>query len=289
MKPPGRAISHDSIEPAEATRLLREIAQSGHRLAADLACLARASPAGVPDYGERLRTLHREVLAFEADIATAVDRNAADQIARLPRPAGKLMLNLGSGFESLEGWVSLDAQGGDGAVNLLRPLPFERNSVDFVYLAHVLEHFYFPSEALGLLREIRRVLKSGGVLRIVVPDIRQCLLAYAAGDREFFTRRDEALFGKPRNVSLLRYFLQYAGAWHGPDGQMVAHKYAYDLETLTELLTIARFEPVPSGYMLSDFPELRVDASSRSARAEVDGRKLSLFMDAVVPDKSGGA
>lgn len=285
MEAPGGAVSHDSIEPAEATRLLREIAQSGHRLAADLACLGHASPAGTPAYGERLRTLHREVLAFEADIAGAVDRSTAAQIARLPRPTGKLMLNLGSGLESLKGWVSLDAQGGDAAVNLLRPLPFGKGSVDFVYLAHVLEHFYFPVEALGLLREIRRVLKPGGVLRVVVPDIRQCLLAYASGDRAFFTRRDEALFGKPRNVSLLRYFLQYAGAWHGPDGQMIAHKYGYDLETLTELLTIAGFEPVPSGYMASEFPELRIDASSRSARAEVGGTKLSLFMDAVVPAK----
>lgn len=282
MESPDGAI----IEPAEATRLLREIAQSGHRLAADLACLGRASSAEVPAYGEQLRSLHREVLAFEADVAAAVERNTAAQIARLPRPAGKLMLNLGSGFESLEGWVSLDAQGGDAALNLLRPLPFAKDSVDFVYLAHVLEHFYFPTEALSLLEEIRRVLKPGGVLRVVVPDIRQCLLAYASGDRDFFMRRDEALFGKPRNVSLLRYFLQYAGAWHGPDGQMIAHKYAYDLETLTELLTIARFEPVPSGYMASEFPELRIDASSRSARAEVDGRKLSLFMDAVVPAKA---
>jgi len=276
------------IEPAESMRLLGDIAKSGHSVVADLSSVAHAAAGGAPDaeltdYGDRLRRLHRDMLAFAGDIEAAARKNTSRQLDSLRQPGEELKLNLGAGFEVIEGWMSLDAQAGGTTLNLLRPLPFDDASVDFAFLAHVLEHFYFPLEAFGVLREIRRILKPGGVLRIIVPDIGQCLLAYASGDRQFFVRRDEALFGKPRNGSLLRYFLQYAGAYHGPDGQMISHKYGYDAETLTDLVKDAGFIPMPSEYMGSTFPELRIDKFSRSARAEVDGRNLSLFMDAVVP------
>ena len=284
------ALSAESrpIEAAESLRLLGDIAKAGHSVVADFSSVAHAAAGGasgveLTSYGDRLRRLHRDMLTFAGDIEAAARRSASKQLERLPHPGGKLKLNLGAGFEVIEGWVSLDAQAGGTTLNLLRPLPFDDASVDFAFLAHVLEHFYFPLEAFGVLREIRRILKPGGVLRIIVPDIGQCLLAYASGDRQFFVRRDEALFGKPRNGSLLRYFLQYAGAYHGPDGQMISHKYGYDAETLTDLVKDAGFIPMPSEYMGSTFPELRIDKFSRSARAEVDGRNLSLFMDAVVP------
>jgi hypothetical protein len=64
---------------------------------------------------------------------------------------------------------------------------------------------------------------------------------------------------------------------------MLSHKYGYDADTLSKLLRDADFIPMPSEFMASTFPELRVDNLSRSARAAVGGRNLSLFMDAVVP------
>ena len=53
--------------------------------------------------------------------------------------------------------------------DLRRPLPFEKGSVDAVYHSHVLEHFD-RDRAPNLLAEIHRVLRAGGVHRIVVPD-----------------------------------------------------------------------------------------------------------------------
>jgi len=57
------------------------------------------------------------------------------------------------------------------------PLPFEENSFDAIYANHVIEHM-FLEEALFSLREIRRVLKKGGVLRVTVPDLEAPAKAY---------------------------------------------------------------------------------------------------------------
>src|ERR1051325_1885067 len=53
--------------------------------------------------------------------------------------------------------------------NLTRPLPLPKQSVDVVYSSHTLEHLYVEDAKL-LVKEIHRILKPGGLCRIVVPD-----------------------------------------------------------------------------------------------------------------------
>ena len=61
--------------------------------------------------------------------------------------------------------------------DLRKGIPFEDNSVDAVYHSHVLEHI--DREAVpGFLAEILRVLKPGGIHRIVVPDLESQARAY---------------------------------------------------------------------------------------------------------------
>ena len=50
-------------------------------------------------------------------------------------------------------------------------------SVELVYACHVLEHFPRKSVA-AVLREWRRVLETGGILRIAVPDFSACAKIY---------------------------------------------------------------------------------------------------------------
>ena len=61
--------------------------------------------------------------------------------------------------------------------DLKRKLPFGPDSIDVVYHSHLLEHFD-PQDAEKLLCEIRRVLRPGGVHRVVVPDLEQACRAY---------------------------------------------------------------------------------------------------------------
>src|ERR1051326_2208138 len=75
----------------------------------------------------------------------------------------------------LVGVINARNQGADWQVSplvhdLSQPLPFAENSISAVYASHVLEHLY-RSQAVALLSECKRVLKPGGVLRLVVPDL----------------------------------------------------------------------------------------------------------------------
>jgi SAM-dependent methyltransferase len=63
--------------------------------------------------------------------------------------------------------------------NLAMGIPFAFNAVDVVYHSHLLEHLD-RNIAENFLVEIRRVLKPGGILRIVVPDLETLCRAYLA-------------------------------------------------------------------------------------------------------------
>ena len=63
--------------------------------------------------------------------------------------------------------------------NLAKGIPFESASVDMVYDSHMLEHLDRPV-AERFLAEARRVLKPGGIHRIVVPDFEKMCRAYIA-------------------------------------------------------------------------------------------------------------
>jgi SAM-dependent methyltransferase len=56
-------------------------------------------------------------------------------------------------------------------------IPFSDASVDVVYHSHVLEHLD-RQDAPGFLCECLRVLKPGGILRVVVPDLEQLARRY---------------------------------------------------------------------------------------------------------------
>lgn len=85
------------------------------------------------------------------------------------------MLNLGCGNHYHLDWTNIDFQsrGTDViAFDLNKPLPFEDESFDVVYHSHLLEHFPH-SRAPVFTGECFRILKPGGIIRVVVPDLEQ--------------------------------------------------------------------------------------------------------------------
>ncbi len=107
-------------------------------------------------------------------------------------------LNVGSGPSNPAGWVNLDgswqarlaghawlARFGRAMLgadighwprgvqhrDIRRGLPFGPGSVAVVYASHVLEHLH-RAETVRFLTHVRKLLKPGGVCRVVVPDLR---------------------------------------------------------------------------------------------------------------------
>lgn len=82
-------------------------------------------------------------------------------------------LNFGCGSRTAAGWVNIDVYSASPEVrrvNLLKRWPFPDGYFDAAYSSHVLEHFT-PSQADHLIAEAYRVLRPGGILRTVVPDL----------------------------------------------------------------------------------------------------------------------
>jgi len=81
-----------------------------------------------------------------------------------------LKLNLGCGDKILDGFVNCDLYNPKAQRRCdVRFLPFADDSVDEINADHIIEHFD-AHEAWDVLREWKRVLRSGGVLRVETPD-----------------------------------------------------------------------------------------------------------------------
>ena len=80
-------------------------------------------------------------------------------------------INLGCGTDKKEGYINVDSNPEvypDMLADLMKPLPFEDNSVDEVLAWNVMEHL--PGlHPMYLLREVYRILKPEGVFKFRVP------------------------------------------------------------------------------------------------------------------------
>jgi SAM-dependent methyltransferase len=79
---------------------------------------------------------------------------------------GPLRVILGNHWAQAPGWKILKEADQD----ITKPLQFADGSVECLFMEHVLEHVGF-GDALKFFKEAYRVLKLGGVLRIVSPDL----------------------------------------------------------------------------------------------------------------------
>jgi len=86
---------------------------------------------------------------------------------------GAILLNIGCGNKPFKGFVNVDNL---DIPEIQHPMTDARDlsaindeSVDYIYACHVLEHMP-RGDTLGALIEWNRVLKTGGVIRISVPD-----------------------------------------------------------------------------------------------------------------------
>jgi prepilin-type processing-associated H-X9-DG protein len=142
-------------------------------------------------------------------------------------------LHIGCGDKYLDGFLNIDANPFrklDMWLDLRNGLPFKSDSVEFVYAFHTVEHLC-PDELEGVLSECRRVLKTGGGMRVVVPNLRTSIQAYVQGHGEWFG-------DWPRSCrSLGGRFTNYLFC----DGQ---HRAAFDFGYLEELLLSAEFSSV---------------------------------------------
>jgi len=129
------------------------------------------------------------------------------------------------------------------------PLPFERDSFQFVYASHLLEHLYWE-EGQKLFRQCFRVLKPGGCLRIVVPDLKVIARKYMADSPVENDSKNELTSADQFNDHLLMH-----GRCPPPSGNLLyrihtalndfhTHKWMYDADSLTQCFRMVGFTEV---------------------------------------------
>lgn len=100
--------------------------------------------------------------------------------------------------------------------NVIKGLPYDDRSVDYIYTSHLLEHLT-KKQAIRLLRECYRVLKPDGIIRIVVPDLKLLAEKYLQNDHEFFKSK--------KNEPLANKFLVEIGLGHEKPPKLLTRLY----------------------------------------------------------------
>lgn len=133
-------------------------------------------------------------------------------------------LHIGTGKNYLPGFVNIDIFSSVRADIYadMTALPFDRESFDEVYACHVTEHSH-RHMILATLTHWRDLLKTGGVLKIAVPDFAACVEWYMKGG------------GLPSITGLL---------WGGQNHPKNNHFIGFDEETLTVALRKVGFRDI---------------------------------------------
>jgi SAM-dependent methyltransferase len=287
----GEAAQSPEAAQERSRQHLRLLARSAYDLACELQglgaqaerLLSERTGTGVE---RRLMALLSAVDGLRGELQAVREATLPPQLAALGigPESRNLKLHIGCGKGLLEGWINIDVHPAPLSLNVLSGLPLAGGSASHVFVSHLLEHLHYPRDVAPFLAELRRVLAPGGRVRLVVPDIEQCIEAYVARDATFFASRRETWPWWPENPTRLEDFLAYAGVGPEPAYTFEAHKYGYDHETLARVLVAAGFSDVRRcGYMASPDPVLRVDDVSAVAKARYGERYYSLFVEATSP------
>ena len=144
--------------------------------------------------------------------------------------------------------------------DVTKRIPLPNGSVDVLYSSHMIEHLD-REEVLLFLREARRVLRPGGIIRLAAPDIKIQVQRYEInGDADSFIEGTRLTSPRPRLLSQ-RIRLLLVGTRN--------HQFMYDGSSLCRLLTNNGFHNalmVPLGETRIQNPEL-LNLSERASES----------------------
>jgi predicted SAM-dependent methyltransferase len=139
--------------------------------------------------------------------------------------------------------------------------------VKCIFCEHFFEHIDYTEEVPYFLSECHRVLKPGGVIRLIVPDIEKYLRAYSVGGWEDLSKI------RPLKTNHTDY---YGGSQYNTRMELInvlfrqghEHKFAYDEETLEFVLRRYGFRTVlRQEFGRSMMPELCLDQPTRACES----------------------
>lgn len=101
-------------------------------------------------------------------------------------------LHWGCGSVTPSGWINVDVRAGAGidiACDILAGIPLDDGCIDYIASQHALQDIKIHDQ-IKAIRELRRILKPGGVLRLGLPDLDRAIDAYKDGQADYFLVKD---------------------------------------------------------------------------------------------------
>lgn len=161
----------------------------------------------------------------------------------------KCKLHLGCGKRYIPGYIHIDLSDYehiDYRMDIKKLSIFKDNSVDVIYCCHALEYFD-RYEAKDALIEWHRILKSGGILRLAVPDFENICYIYSVKKHDLDSRGILGpLYGRMKS-----------------NDKIIYHKTVYDFKSLKKILEDVGFRNVHR-YDWRDVEHSDVDDYSKS-------------------------
>lgn len=203
-----------------------------------------------------------DILRFELACQVQRLRNAVNpsyhrKLRELRKLSG-LSVNLGSSGYGLPGWVNIDAVSRHAglfmACDIRRSLPFRTGQVKRLLAEHVVEHLDFRDEIPRLFDEIYRVLETGSVVRIIVPDAARYMAAYVHRSKNEFAALGWDLHRLPPDIYTAMHIVNHVFHQGGE------HLFGWDFETMEFALRRAGFTSIARRrYRDSADPALAID------------------------------
>jgi len=157
-------------------------------------------------------------------------------------------LHIGCGDIYFKGWTNVDLESNKADLkwNMLNPLPYKHDSIDFIYNEHFIEHLTVE-EGLGVIKNFHKILKQGGALRIATID-----LDYIVHKYNFFWKNQDWI--KTHKYQWIKTKAEMMNICFHEWG----HKYLYNEEELKRRLEEAGFKKIKSvKFNKSGFEELK--------------------------------
>jgi SAM-dependent methyltransferase len=165
-----------------------------------------------------------------------------------------LKVHLGSGPNVMPGWVNVDYNqdfNPEVVADLHEPFPFETETVDFIHSEGCLCQFDLDS-GYRFLQECFRILKVGGVMRLLSPDLRRLVRLYVEAidnnDTHLVDLWNEGV-GIPLKTNMAAEVLNV--------GIRNLHNFVYDEDMLTRVLQDCGFEVKMVGFQQAGPKELQ--------------------------------
>jgi predicted SAM-dependent methyltransferase len=162
----------------------------------------------------------------------------------------KVCINLGSGHWKFDGWVNVDLDirsRPDVCADLGAGLPFRTASADLMHNEDFIDQLDLDG-ARGFLRECHRILKPGGVVRTLMPDLAQLARLYLDEPGKLVETWNTHV-GVPLQTGT-------AGEVFNLGMRFAGHTFMYDEETFVRLAQSCGFEARRRSFNQSEIPEL---------------------------------